>query len=229
MTGWLLDRPRLAAVILAALILLPLAALPRLKLDNSPETYFPVDAPAVLFTRQLRQQFPEDQVLVALFSGDGLWETATLRKLATLRFNFRGVGQSRGNFGNGVGEKEDVKAAVSFGSARPDVNEEKIGLCGYSFGGLVALSAAVEDSRVKAVAGISPLIQPENLLDNYARPKLLVCGDQDEFIEVNFLKRVTARIPKPKELAVFPGVDHFWTTEGDAMAEKVTRFFKEYL
>ncbi len=149
--------------------------------------------------------------------------------IAWLKFNFRGVGQSRGNFGNGVGEKEDVKAAVSFGSARPDVNEEKIGLCGYSFGGLVALSAAVEDSRVKAVAGVSPLIQPENLLDNYARPKLLVCGDQDEFIEVNFLKRVTARIPKPKELAVFPGVDHFWTTEGDAMAEKVTRFFKEYL
>ena len=84
MTGWLLDRPRLAALILAALILLPLAALPRLKLDNAPETYFPVDAPAVLVTRQLRRQFPEDQVLVALFSGPALWETATLKKLAHL-------------------------------------------------------------------------------------------------------------------------------------------------
>ena len=84
MTGWLLDRPRLAALLLALLILLPLAALPRLKLDNSPETYFPVDAPAVLLTQQLRRQFPEDQVLVALFSGDALWETATLRKLQGL-------------------------------------------------------------------------------------------------------------------------------------------------
>jgi hypothetical protein len=83
-TGWLLDRPRLAALILAALILLPLAALPRLKLDNSPETYFPVDAPAVQFNRELRRQFPEDQVLVALFSGPALWEAATLQKVAHL-------------------------------------------------------------------------------------------------------------------------------------------------
>lgn len=84
MTGWLLDRPRLAASLLAALILLPLASLPRLKLDNSPETYFPADAPAVLLTQQLRQQFPEDQVLVALFGGERLWETATLQKLQGL-------------------------------------------------------------------------------------------------------------------------------------------------
>lgn len=84
MTGWLLDRPRLAALILAALILLPLAALPRLKLDNAPQTYFPVDAPAVQFNRELRRQFPEDQVLVALFAGGDLWEPATLGKLHRL-------------------------------------------------------------------------------------------------------------------------------------------------
>ncbi len=84
MNGWLLDRPRLAAALLAALILLPLAALPRLKLDNSPETYLPATAPAVVFTQELRRQFPEDQVLVALFSGDRLWDTATLQKLAQI-------------------------------------------------------------------------------------------------------------------------------------------------
>lgn len=149
--------------------------------------------------------------------------------MAWLKFNFRGVGQSTGTFANGIGEREDVKAAVSFAEARPEINEENIGLCGYSFGGLVALSAAVEDGRVKAIAGVSPLIQPEDLLDRYTRPKLLVCGDQDDFIDVHFLERVTARIPEPKELAVFPGVDHFWTTEGEAMAEKVSRFFQKYL
>ena len=84
MTGWLLDRPRLAALILAALILLPLAALPRLKLDNAPETYLPATAPGVVFTQQLRRQFPEDQVLLALFSGPTLWDTATLRRLDAL-------------------------------------------------------------------------------------------------------------------------------------------------
>ena len=31
----------------------------------------------------------------------------------TLRFNFRGVGNSQGSYGNGVGEQEDVRAAIS--------------------------------------------------------------------------------------------------------------------
>ncbi|MGK2942636.1 MAG: efflux RND transporter permease subunit, partial [Immundisolibacter sp.] len=84
MTGWMLDRPRFAAALLAVLILLPLAALPRLKLDNSPETYLPTTAPAVVFNQELRRQFPEDQVLVALFGGPALWDTATLKKIQQL-------------------------------------------------------------------------------------------------------------------------------------------------
>jgi len=59
-------RGRLAAAVLLALLLLPLAVLPRLRVDNAPEVYFPEGAPAVEFERALRQRFPEDEVLVVL-------------------------------------------------------------------------------------------------------------------------------------------------------------------
>jgi len=147
------------------------------------------------------------------------------RKIAWLKFNFRGVGMSGGSFAGGLGEKEDVKAAISFGEGQPKVDRKRIGLCGYSFGSMVAFSAAVEDPRVGAVAGISPFVQPENLLGTYNKPKLLACGSQDEFIHVESLERLMQKIPEPKELAIYPGVDHFWVGEEGPMAERITKFF----
>jgi len=151
------------------------------------------------------------------------------KEIAWLKFNFRGVGKSGGSFGNGIGEKEDAKAAISFGEGQPRVNPGRIGLCGYSFGSLVALAVAVEDSRVKAAAGIAPFVQPEDLLNRYDRPKLLVCGTQDEFVDSKALEEIVRKMPEPKELALYPGVDHFWMGEEEAMGEKVGRFFEKYL
>ena len=150
-------------------------------------------------------------------------------KIAWLKFNFRGVGGSGGAYAGGAGEKEDVKAAVTFGEGRPKIDGKRIGLCGYSFGGMVAFSAAVEDRRVAAVAGISPIVQPEHLLDHYEKPKLLVCGDQDEFVPLRNLERLIRRIPEPKEMTIYPGVDHFWGGEDEVMAERVAVFFERYL
>ena len=151
------------------------------------------------------------------------------KNIAWLKFNFRGVGMSGGSFAGGNGEKEDVKAAISFAESQPMIDRKRIGLSGYSFGSMVAFSAAVEDNRVGAVAGISPFVQPENLFDHYGKPKLLVCGAQDGFINVKTLEQLFQKIPEPKELVIYPGVDHFWGEEEGPMAEKVGEFFGRYL
>lgn len=82
--AWMLDRPRLALALLTALLLLPLPFLLRIDLNNAPETYLPASTPAVLFTAALRQQFPDDQVLVALFEGERLFEPYLLEQLHAL-------------------------------------------------------------------------------------------------------------------------------------------------
>jgi alpha/beta superfamily hydrolase len=159
----------------------------------------------------------------------GVCEKLGKKKLAWLKFNFREVGESGGKFGGGIGEREDVKAAISFGESHPKINPELTGLCGYSFGSSVAFSVAGEDPRVKAVAGISPFVQPETLLDHYTRPKLFTCGSRDGFVDVKALEQLVRRLPEPKELAVYPGADHFWAGEEEPMAEKVSRFFAHNL
>ena len=56
------------------------------------------------------------------------------RGYATLRFNFRGVGASEGEYDGGEGEAEDARAAVEFLAAQPDIDRGAIALAGYSFG-----------------------------------------------------------------------------------------------
>lgn len=147
--------------------------------------------------------------------------------LAWLKFNFRGVGRSEGQLAGGTGEKEDAKAAISFGANQTKVDPERIGICGYSFGSIVAFSVSVEDPRIKAVAGISPFVQLPDLLAQYRKPKLLISGTNDEFIDPQTLRQIFQKLPDPKELAIYPEVDHFWGGQEDAMAERVSRFFKK--
>jgi len=160
---------------------------------------------------------------------DVVCEKVGEKGLAWLKFNFRGVGRSGGHFSGGLGEKDDAKAAISFGEIQPKIDQDKIGICGYSFGSVVAFSVAVEDQRVKAVAGISPFVQPANLLDHYPKPKLFISGTDDEFINTKSLQQLVLNLPEPKELAIYVGVDHFWWGSEEKMADKVSQFFRRNL
>src|SRR5712691_8261739 len=70
----------------------------------------------------------------------------------TLRFDFRGCGESEGPRGRVIclEQVEDTKNALSFLATRPDVDPERIGLIGNSFGAAVAVYTAGVDPRVAA-------------------------------------------------------------------------------
>jgi len=71
----------------------------------------------------------------------------------TLRFDMRGCGQSEGEFGRIIclEQVEDTQHALSYFRERPEVDEDRIGLIGSSFGAAVALYTAGIDDRVAAV------------------------------------------------------------------------------
>ena len=99
--------------------------------------------------------------------------------IASLRFNFRGVGRSEGEYGDGLGERADAAAALVYLRQLAAVDPDKVGIVGYSFGAAVALAAA--DERVAAVAAISPPSFGQGAPDLAVRcPTLLIAGEQDE-------------------------------------------------
>lgn len=73
---------------------------------------------------------------------------------AVLRFDFRGSGESEGQFGQITisGEIQDLKAALAWISRRKEVLNRGIGVNGLSLGGVVAALTAAEDPRIKAVS-----------------------------------------------------------------------------
>lgn len=72
-------RPAMAIILIIHLICG--ALLLRLELNNAPELYFPSDAPATVLERELRAEFPNDEILIALFEGDDLYSSGVLGAL----------------------------------------------------------------------------------------------------------------------------------------------------
>lgn len=101
--------------------------------------------------------------------------------MRTLRFNFRGVGCSTGTFEEGIGEQEDVQAALDWLAL--GVRNGPLVVGGVSFGSMVALSVGTEDPRVSAMIGIgTPIrIYDYGYLAKAGKPVLIVQGEHDPF------------------------------------------------
>ena len=147
--------------------------------------------------------------------------------IAAFRFNFRGVGKSGGEFGGGIAEQEDVKAALDFLLTTPDIDTGRIGLAGYSFGAGVALPITLQDERISLLALVSPALSDSNWeqLKEYHKAKLLIVGDADSVISVERFQQHTRDVVNPKQYQVISGADHFWRGYEEELARQVTRFF----
>ena len=131
--------------------------------------------------------------------------------LPTLRFNFRGVGQSAGVFDEGNGERDDVRAALDFLSGRfPAL---PLVLMGFSFGSWVGLAVGATDSRVTALAGLGVPVSSSDMsfLAGVVKPKLIVQGTQDVYGPRERVERLYATLAPPKSIAWIGGADHFFT------------------
>jgi alpha/beta superfamily hydrolase len=156
-----------------------------------------------------------------------LSEALTQASFASFKFNFRGVGRSQGEFGQGIGEQEDVEAAISFISTLKEVDSQRIGLAGYSAGAGFAFPVGFNDIRIKALAAVSPPLTmfDFDFLKVCPKPKFLISGSRDNFTPVDQFLEFCQNLPEPKEYESIEGADHFWWGYESSLAAKVTAFF----
>lgn len=133
------------------------------------------------------------------------------RGFVTLRFNFRGVGRSTGTYDFGVGEQDDVRAAIDFMAGR--YKKACLWLVGYSFGAWVGLTVASGDERIAALVGIGLPVETNDFqfLTLCRKPKFFIQGTNDEFGSVEHLNALLLTLPEPKEVIYIEGADHFFT------------------
>ncbi|HEX4348151.1 MAG TPA: alpha/beta fold hydrolase [Vicinamibacterales bacterium] len=140
---------------------------------------------------------------------------------AVLRFNFRGVGRSEGAFDNGVGEKDDMKAALDFMHNRyPGI---PLWAAGMSFGSWVGLTAGAEDARVSALIGVAMPIRNYDFekVRVSTTPKFFIHGERDEITSLRTMREFYAQAAEPKELAVVDGADHLFDGKVTDVADAI--------
>ena len=155
-------------------------------------------------------------------------DSASQEGFSTLRFNFRGVGRSGGSYSEGVGEREDVKAAIDYLYSALGQADSPLILLGYSFGAWAALPVGIQDNRIKGIVGIAPPLEMFDFgfLGGSKKMKLFVAGDQDFFCPKARLESWFQRLEEPKSLAIIEGADHFFFSHHRALIEPLRELLR---
>ena len=127
----------------------------------------------------------------------------------TLRFNFRGVGGSQGEYDNGQGEQEDVNAALHY---LAEQGKNVVDLAGYSFGAWVNTLTRPPLDAVHRMIMVSP---PVAFLDfgppqSIPQLKLVVAGSHDEIAPPELIKTILPNWNSSVRLEIVEGADHFY-------------------
>jgi alpha/beta superfamily hydrolase len=143
-----------------------------------------------------------------------------------IRFNFRGVGESTGEFGNGIDEMEDITAAMALAS---EFREPVRGICGWSFGAATALRWQAHTRSSVPYVGIAPPISsplapslpdPASLVS--ARRRFII-GERDQFIDTAELSAYAESIDAA--FLEYAATDHFFVFRYERLATDVVDGF----
>ncbi len=148
--------------------------------------------------------------------------------VATLRFNFRGVGSSGGTHDGGPGEMDDYRGALDFVAARyPGV---PLWAAGFSFGAWVAWNASLDDGRVRALLGLGLPVDRFDFspVKDSAKAKFLIHGELDELVSVRSIRKFYSELAEPKELVVIDGAGHLFDGKTSDVGEAVEDLLKDW-
>jgi alpha/beta superfamily hydrolase len=152
------------------------------------------------------------------------------RRWAVLRFNFRGIGASDGHSSTGEDEVDDALGAIAFGRDRLGSTVTAVG--GWSFGGAVAVRAAVADDSLAGCVAIAPAVTrrpgvaaglpPADQLD-LGVPLLIVCGARDDIVTPDEC-RAWARSIEAAKFVEIAGANHFFWGRYEKLVDTVARW-----
>jgi len=136
--------------------------------------------------------------------------------VTALRFNFRGVGASTGSHANGVGEEEDVRAALDF--LRAQAPGLPIWIAGFSFGARVGLTVGARSDDVVKLFGIGLALHmfDYGFLTGCAKPKAIVQASHDEYGGRDEIEAAVRAMSEPKRLWIVEGATHLFPGHLDA-------------
>jgi hypothetical protein len=162
-----------------------------------------------------------------------LFQTFAEKGFSTLRFNFRGVGRSQGEFGHGEGELSDAASALDWlQSVNP--GSTNVWVAGFSFGAWIGMQLLMRRPEITSYVSISP---PANLYDfNFLAPcpneGLIVQGDNDQVVNIESVNKLVDKLKDQRgadgvDYKVVAGAGHFFANPGET--EHMIKHVADYI
>jgi len=148
--------------------------------------------------------------------------------LAVARFNFRGVGASEGQYGEGNGEADDLVAVI--GAMGQQFPGRPLWLVGFSFGGYVAARVSAECAAQHLML-VAPAVTRDyfDVEASVECPGLLIHGSEDQLIEPCAVKAWTTRQLGPISYEQVQGADHFFHGKLNELRQLVKKYAENWL
>lgn len=151
------------------------------------------------------------------------------RGFATLRFNFRGVGRSQGEFDNGIGELSDAASALDWVQQfNPEAPFTFV--AGFSFGALIGMQLLMRRPEIRGFISVAP---PANLYDfGFLAPcpssGLIINGGADEVVTPAGVQKLVDKLKTQKHITiehqVMDGANHFFENERDELIARINGY-----
>jgi uncharacterized protein len=156
------------------------------------------------------------------------------RGFATLRFNFRGVGRSQGEFDSGIGELADAATALDWlQSTNPTASQ--CWVAGYSFGAWIGMQLLMRRPETDGFISVSP---PTNNYDfSFLAPcpasGLFLHGSNDTVVPPMEVERVVAKLRTQKGIVIdyelVENANHFWSEQLPEVETRVGNYLDKRL
>ena len=137
---------------------------------------------------------------------------------SVMRFNFRGVGRSQGNFDHGAGELSDAAAALDWAQAvSPDARA--CWIAGFSFGSWIGMQLLMRRPEIEGFISIAP---PANMYDfSFLAPcpssGIIIQGEADEVVAPGAVQKLVDKLRTQRHITIhhdtIPGANHFFANE----------------
>lgn len=149
-------------------------------------------------------------------------------QIVSLRFNYRGVGESAGHYGEIIGESADMQAVIKHLQAQ--YPERKFILCGFSFGSYIAFQGK-DYCDTKAIISISPPVSrmPFSEHDLPQCPWLIVQGEEDDVVSPKEVYDYVESLSPHPDLMRFTGTGHFYHGKLIELSAAVAGYLQKHL
>jgi len=163
-----------------------------------------------------------------------LYQSFVRRGFSTLRFNFRGVGNSQGEFDSGLGELSDAASALDWMQAY-NSNASTCWIAGFSFGAWISMQLMMRRPEIEGFISVAP---PASEYDfSFLAPcpasGVIIHGEDDDVVPVSSVEKLAEKLQKQKNIEIdyrpLKGGDHFFSSHMDILNENVEDYLNKNL